>query len=79
MTLFVIRINYFDIALLHISLAAKVHHLEPFQWGREYFKLQKEDMDLPIFDFSTIVKATDNFSSRNKLGEGGFGKVYKVI
>ena len=28
---------------------------------------------------STIVKATDNFSISNKLGEGGFGPVYKVI
>ncbi|XLS85000.1 hypothetical protein HN51_035166, partial [Arachis hypogaea] len=29
--------------------------------------------ELPIFDFSVLVKATENFSSRNKLGEGGFG------
>ncbi|GKV43688.1 hypothetical protein SLEP1_g50949 [Rubroshorea leprosula] len=29
------------------------------------------------FDFNTIRIATDNFSSVNKLGEGGFGAVYK--
>ncbi|GKV43684.1 hypothetical protein SLEP1_g50945 [Rubroshorea leprosula] len=29
------------------------------------------------FDFNTIRIATDNFSSMNKLGEGGFGAVYK--
>ncbi|VVA21669.1 PREDICTED: cysteine-rich, partial [Prunus dulcis] len=29
------------------------------------------------FDFSTIVAATNNFSDDNKLGEGGFGQVYK--
>uniref|UniRef100_A0A6N2MW97 non-specific serine/threonine protein kinase n=1 Tax=Salix viminalis TaxID=40686 RepID=A0A6N2MW97_SALVM len=37
----------------------------------------KEDMELPSFDLATIVKATDNFSSNNKLGQGGFGPVYK--
>lgn len=31
------------------------------------------------YDFSTIRSATDNFSSDNKLGQGGFGPVYKVI
>nr|DAD20700.1 TPA_asm: hypothetical protein HUJ06_022163 [Nelumbo nucifera] len=34
--------------------------------------------DLPFFDLSVIVAATDNFSSSNKLGQGGFGPVYKV-
>ena len=31
------------------------------------------------FDFDTIRDATYNFSEANKLGEGGFGSVYKVI
>lgn len=30
------------------------------------------------FDFSTIEAATNKFSAENKLGEGGFGEVYKV-
>ncbi|XP_050212587.1 cysteine-rich receptor-like protein kinase 44 [Mercurialis annua] len=29
------------------------------------------------FDFATIRAATDNFSDANKLGQGGFGSVYK--
>ncbi|KAG7964069.1 hypothetical protein I3843_09G150000 [Carya illinoinensis] len=33
--------------------------------------------DLQFFDLSKIVSATDNFSLSNKLGEGGFGSVYK--
>nr|XP_025679208.1 cysteine-rich receptor-like protein kinase 25 [Arachis hypogaea] len=30
------------------------------------------------FDFDTIRVATDDFSNSNKLGQGGFGAVYKV-
>ncbi|GMY37024.1 G-type lectin S-receptor-like serine/threonine-protein kinase RKS1 [Fagus crenata] len=33
--------------------------------------------DLSIFDLSCIVAATGNFSPTNKLGEGGFGSVFK--
>ncbi|KAF3963140.1 hypothetical protein CMV_012439 [Castanea mollissima] len=36
-----------------------------------------EDMELPIFDMTDIANATCNFSSNNKLGEGGFGPVYR--
>ncbi|CAN1775109.1 G-type lectin S-receptor-like serine/threonine-protein kinase At4g27290 [Linum perenne] len=32
---------------------------------------------LPIFDLNTVAAATNNFSVSNKLGEGGFGPVYK--
>ncbi|KAI8557695.1 hypothetical protein RHMOL_Rhmol04G0029700 [Rhododendron molle] len=40
---------------------------------------QKEELELPLFDLATISKATNNFSELNKLGEGGFGSVYKGI
>ncbi|KAL2327740.1 hypothetical protein Fmac_021167 [Flemingia macrophylla] len=40
-------------------------------------KLRKEDINLPTFDLSVLVNATENFSTENKLGEGGFGPVYK--
>ncbi|XP_076887182.1 G-type lectin S-receptor-like serine/threonine-protein kinase At4g27290 isoform X2 [Bidens hawaiensis] len=40
-------------------------------------KSQAEDMELPLFSFSTIANATANFSVDNKLGEGGFGSVHK--
>ncbi|KAL0012567.1 hypothetical protein SO802_007675 [Lithocarpus litseifolius] len=33
--------------------------------------------DLLIFDLGCIVAATDNFSPINKLGQGGFGSVFK--
>lgn len=39
----------------------------------------RKELELPLFELSTIVMATDNFSIGNKLGEGGFGSVYKVM
>ncbi|MFS7985348.1 putative non-specific serine/threonine protein kinase [Helianthus anomalus] len=38
-----------------------------------------EDVELTLFGLSTLLKATDDFSKNNKLGEGGFGPVYKVL
>ncbi|KAG6655465.1 hypothetical protein CIPAW_05G218600 [Carya illinoinensis] len=35
------------------------------------------NFDQPIFDLSCIVAATDNFSPSNKVGQGGFGPVFK--
>ncbi|GMJ05178.1 hypothetical protein like AT4G27290 [Hibiscus trionum] len=43
----------------------------------EVNKNENEDMELAVFEFGTIAQATDTFSIRNKLGEGGFGPVYK--
>jgi hypothetical protein len=47
--------------------------------GHQNNKGQKEeDLELPFLDLSTIASATNNFAINNKLGEGGFGPVYKV-
>ncbi|WCJ31890.1 S-locus lectin protein kinase family protein [Euphorbia peplus] len=37
----------------------------------------KQPVDLPIFDLGTVSVATENFNPANKLGQGGFGVVYK--
>lgn len=37
-----------------------------------------DELELPFFDFNTITMATNSFSHENKLGQGGFGIVYKV-
>ncbi|KAK1437062.1 hypothetical protein QVD17_02847 [Tagetes erecta] len=38
-----------------------------------------EDLELPLFDLSAILKATNNLSADFKLGEGGYGPVYKGV
>ncbi|KAL0001009.1 hypothetical protein SO802_014790 [Lithocarpus litseifolius] len=38
---------------------------------------QSEDLEVTFFKLATIATATNNFSINNKLGEGGFGLVYK--
>ena len=38
-----------------------------------------KDSDVPLFDLHTIAVATKNFSVDNKLGQGGFGSVFKVM
>lgn len=35
------------------------------------------NVDVTFFDLSIVLAATDNFSTSNKLGQGGFGPVYK--
>ncbi|KAH7662283.1 S-receptor-like serine/threonine-protein kinase protein [Dioscorea alata] len=51
------------------------------KWGAEIAgKLTEQGVtgpDFTLFCFPQIKDATDNFSDENKLGEGGFGSVYK--
>uniref|UniRef100_A0A7N2MA81 Non-specific serine/threonine protein kinase n=1 Tax=Quercus lobata TaxID=97700 RepID=A0A7N2MA81_QUELO len=45
-------------------------------------EFQEEDekgIDVPSYDLESIRVATNNFSDENKLGQGGYGPVYKVI
>jgi hypothetical protein len=39
---------------------------------------KKGDHDLKVLSFEFVAAATNNFSIENKLGQGGFGPVYKV-
>lgn len=39
---------------------------------------KKLDFNINAFSLKQIKDATDNFAPANKIGEGGFGPVYKV-
>ena len=41
--------------------------------------VQISSVEFLQFDFDTIIEATNNFYDDNKLGQGGFGEVYKVL
>ncbi|CAL5411074.1 unnamed protein product [Camellia sinensis] len=57
------RMKHFDVVDRKDTLQDHVIHGEP--------------SELPMIDFDKIKVATNNFSRTNKLGEGGFGPVYK--
>jgi hypothetical protein len=41
-------------------------------------EMEAELSEFSVFDLHQILDATGDFSEENKLGEGGFGPVYKV-
>ncbi|KAM0837739.1 hypothetical protein ACQ4PT_061437 [Festuca glaucescens] len=60
---------------LKLQPTRRIHNL---QGGDELvWEMGAEFSDFLVFDFHQILEATSNFSKQNKLGEGGFGPVYK--
>ncbi|XP_047060666.1 cysteine-rich receptor-like protein kinase 44 [Lolium rigidum] len=45
--------------------------------GEEQLVWQGKNSEFSMFDFEQLLAATNNFSEENKLGQGGFGAVYK--
>ncbi|KAF7092975.1 hypothetical protein CFC21_095415 [Triticum aestivum] len=45
--------------------------------GDEQLVWQGKNSELLVFRFEQLLDATNNFSEENKLGQGGFGAVYK--
>lgn len=64
-----------------ISLAGKITLNKESNWHNNMVGARLSDaefQDLPLMKFESLVLATDNFSESKKLGQGGFGPVYKV-
>jgi len=52
--------------------------LNQYSSGEENVAQSNTHPNLPFFSFKTIMTATGNCGHENKLGQGGFGSVYKV-
>ncbi|KAA8525125.1 hypothetical protein F0562_007011 [Nyssa sinensis] len=64
--------------LLLFDFSASTNTTDGTNTGNNMRKGGKKDIELPLFSFASVSAATANFSEANKLGEGGFGPVYKV-
>nr|GEW50615.1 G-type lectin S-receptor-like serine/threonine-protein kinase At4g27290 [Tanacetum cinerariifolium] len=85
---FIIALSISSVVLLLSALAyackkiKKTLHLKRLgNWGDEkHTSLKMEHLDdLQYFSLSKVARATDNFNVSNKIGEGGFGPVYKGV
>jgi hypothetical protein len=45
----------------------------------EFNEEDEKGIDVPFYDLESILVATDNFSNENKLGQGGYRPVFKLI
>ncbi|KAG8635295.1 hypothetical protein MANES_16G018200v8 [Manihot esculenta] len=57
------------------SINGPHYHKDNFE--ADDIQTSRSHTDLAFFNLSTISAATDNFSQANKIGQGGFGSVYK--
>ncbi|XP_035831837.1 G-type lectin S-receptor-like serine/threonine-protein kinase At4g27290 [Helianthus annuus] len=64
------------------SLNKKKKYIQWYRYAldKKDNSVRMEDLDeLPLLSLNKIVKATDNFNINNKIGEGGYGPVYKGV
>ncbi|XP_058772172.1 G-type lectin S-receptor-like serine/threonine-protein kinase At4g27290 [Vicia villosa] len=77
-TVSIVLVMILAISYVYVTKTKYKVDKEKIMWTQENNEGVLEDFELPIYDFATINKATNNFSINNKLGEGGFGPVYKA-
>ena len=65
--------------LRSFDFSAEIHAINDGSNTKDWLKKRgKKDVELPLFSYESVSAITNNFSAANKLGEGGFGPVYKV-
>ncbi|KAL5581837.1 hypothetical protein UlMin_014279, partial [Ulmus minor] len=52
-------------------------HIKDLMASSEFKDEDEKGVAVPFFDLKSILDATDDFSDANKLGQGGYGPVYK--
>lgn len=58
---------------------ADLEGLDKFAEFNQLQNVVKKEHDFRVYSYQCVLEATSSFSITNKLGEGGFGPVYKVI
>ena len=79
MWLLALLITYFMTKMRHNTYSYSADSTLPYfedSPSRRDLHGTRRNSNLPLFDIRTII---DNFSIANKLGQGGFGLVYKVV
>uniref|UniRef100_A0A7N2RAN1 Uncharacterized protein n=1 Tax=Quercus lobata TaxID=97700 RepID=A0A7N2RAN1_QUELO len=67
----------FVVLIVSICICVYLRVSSPMEKAAENIDDEISSVESLQFDFSTISAATDDFSEANKLGQGGFGAVYK--
>lgn len=72
-----------EIVVIAVAISFILFMLVIYMLMRQYQQKQKTAKiqkltGLTVFSYRAIKNGTLNFSEKNKLGQGGFGQVYKV-
>ncbi|KAK9714807.1 hypothetical protein RND81_06G121800 [Saponaria officinalis] len=74
---FIILVSYAGLYVYRKKKREMQEEMERSLWTKDAEESDSSSSELPFYSRNEIATATDSFSFNNKLGEGGFGTVYK--